>query len=177
MRSTVACSLIEDDMTEFASIATDRNTTAILLVDHRPPVVPRSKRDDIDCDVGHLRLAPGDHVLHVEFQVAGWSMYVAEAYGVLEVPFESKAGRAYVMGCKKDSFSNQISCRIGDSVTDEWAGSAWMRGNDLDAYGDVLRAYAACGDEEAWVRLQQRPDHFGGDRQRLEKCDAFRDLR
>jgi hypothetical protein len=104
-------------------------------------------------------------------------MYAAEAFATLELPFESKAGRAYVVGCEKSSFPNEISCRIGDSVTDEWAGSSRTRCNDLDAYVDVLPAHAACEDEDAWVRLQQMPGDLGGDRQRLGKCNAFRDLR
>jgi len=174
-RSLRPCDLTEGGAGEHALIRAGSGTR-ILLVDQRPVVVPFSQREALDCNVDLLRVFAGDHTLHAEFQIAGWSMYAAEEFALLAVPFEAKAGREYEIECGKTAFSNDIHCRIGGIVTDGRAGSV-----NPALYFDLFRAYAACRDEDAWVRLQSLRSS-GGLRKSAEEwepglCKAFIDRR
>jgi hypothetical protein len=142
------------DLTEGASgghaVIRAGHEMRILLVDKRPVAVPLSQRADLDCNVDLLRVPAGDHVLYAEFKIAGWSILAAEDFALLAVPFEAKSGREYQMHCTKNT-----GCRISDAYTENYAGSAKASGFDPTLYFDLFRAYAACGDEDAWVRLQR----------------------
>jgi len=142
-----------------------------MLLDGRPLVVPRDRRAEAGCNLAGHRLPPGHHTLHTSYQVSGYSPYVAISYASQSCTFAAASGRRYL--AKRE-------CAVTDTTTGEVVSHMSAR-SPLDAYFEVVRAYAACGDslgirELNGIRgsgqLSRPPQDWV-----IGKCDAWADLR
>jgi len=105
-----------------------------MLLDGRPLVVPRGRRSEVGRNLAGHRLPPGHHTLHTSYQVSGFSPYVAVSYASQSCAAVS--GRRYL--AKRE-------CAVTDKTTGDVVSHVSAR-SPLDAYFEVVRAYAACGD-------------------------------
>lgn len=176
---SVPCALVgplspEDAIVEATGLA------GFMLLDGRPLVVPRAKWNEAGCNLAVLRVPPGAHTVHATFQVTGFSPYAAISYSALDCPFDAEPRRHYLIDCSR-SFSGKDACELSEAESGRQL-SRWQRSKtDLDAYFEIVRAYAECGDElglsemarlKASGRLRRSPEDW-----EIAECQALIDLR
>ena len=146
----------------------------IQLVDGRPPVFPWWERLELGCDHRAWSLPAGSHTIHTAFRVG------SSDWAHLEFSIVVEAGREYVAQCYK-SGADAIRCVVDDAVTGASVADVRHSGNDWQAYADISRAYAACGDEvgrntlralRESGRIPDAQEYCG-----VRECEAHLDLR
>jgi hypothetical protein len=146
----------------------------IQLVDGRPPVFPWWARPKLGCDHRAWSLPAGSHTIHTAFKVG------SSDWAHLELSIAVEAGREYAIQCRESGF-REIRCAVRDAATGDSVTDIQRSGNDWEAFADISRAYAACGDEVGRANLDSlRSSGRIPDTQEyteIGECEAFLDLR
>lgn len=115
------------------------------------PVSPAGK-----CNLERLELLPGEHTIHFVYRLHRYSS--SHGFDPASFTFTAESGHVYDLVVEKaEVFGSNFTCRIEDVSTQEVVVEKKdCETGKVEAWLEILRAQAMCGDMDAVIELVQR---------------------